>query len=89
MADPKQTNQVTVIVEYVGKEPFIESVPPTADIQSVFVRALKKFGLDPGASSEYVLQHDGIDVPAHAKLEQFKADPVQLTLNRKSEPNKG
>ena len=80
---------VTVTVQYVGKNDFVEVVPPREDLTAVKVRAMKAFELDPSQAHQYVLQFGGADLPDHKKLSDFGLATLALTLTLKAEVAKG
>ncbi len=82
-------NAVTVTVQYVGKDDFTDEFPHDAALQSVKVRAMNAFGLDPSASDEYVLQLNGADLADHSHLGDANGDVVILRLVLKDDVPKG
>jgi hypothetical protein len=81
--------QVQVVVSYVGKADFTDEVPVSADIQSIKVRAMRHFDLDPGSAGQYVLQLNGGDVADHGKIGSLGAGPIRLELTLKQDVPKG
>ncbi len=82
-------NKVDVIVKYVGKNDFTDTVPAEMVIQAVKVQALKYFELDTGSAGKYVLQYGGADVNQHKHVGDFGVNPAVFTLMLASEVNKG
>lgn len=82
-------DKVQVIVSYVGKADFTDEVPPTADIQSIKVRAMGQFELDPGSAALYVLQLKGGDIADHTKIGSLGTGPIRLELTLKQDVPKG
>ena len=81
--------KIQVVVSYVGKADFTDEFPATADIQSIKVRAMRQFDLDPASADQYVLQFNGGDIADHGKIGSLGVPPIRLELTLRQDVPKG
>ena len=81
--------KITVIVDYVGKEPWSGVEPSKKTIKEVKLQAMRAFGLEEAAWDKYALQLNGVNLADSAKLEQVGSSPVRMELVLKGEQFKG
>lgn len=82
-------SKVLVTVQYLGQDDFVEEVAARAALQSIKVRAMKKFELDPGAANEYVLQYGTADLKDQSHIGDLGGAAVTLRLVLKEDVTKG
>lgn len=82
-------SKVSVTVQYVGQDDFVEEVAAQAAVHAIKVRAMKKFELDPGAAEEYVLQYGTADLKDHSHIGDLGVEAVTLRLVLKEDVTKG
>jgi hypothetical protein len=78
-----------ITVQYTGKEPFHEDVHDDPTFHDVKLKAMGKFGIERSAAPQYVLQHDGVDLPEDKRVSSLHQRAIMLVLTLKHEPPKG
>ncbi|MGE0710323.1 MAG: hypothetical protein AB7N76_13580 [Planctomycetota bacterium] len=82
-------NKITVKVEYVGQADFEDEVPAGQVLQAIKVRAMKFFGIEPGAEGKYELLFEGSAQSDQTHVGDFGRFVVVLTLALREEVAKG
>jgi hypothetical protein len=78
-----------ISVQYTGKEPFHEVAHDDPTFHDVELKAMHNFGIERSAAPQYVLQHDGVDLPGEERVSSLHERTVILLLTLKHEPPKG
>jgi hypothetical protein len=80
---------ISITVQYVGADDFVEDVHGDPVFKVVKLKALDKFELEKSAADMYVLQYGGTDVSDTAHVSSLGLPSFTLVLMRKKEPEKG
>lgn len=81
--------RVTVTVQYVGHDDFVETFQANVPVKAIKLAAMRKFGLEPSAADQYVLQFDGADLSDDKHVGELGMTAVKLTLSLKHDVPKG
>jgi hypothetical protein len=89
MNDDKHDKKLSATVKYVGHSDFQETFPSSTEVRHVKAQALKTFGIEESAASQYALQYDKSDVADQTRLESFGQQTLIFTLVLINEVPKG
>lgn len=83
------SKKINVTVQYLGNEDYKDVVSSETVFQSIKMKAVHNFELDPASSDKYTLQYIGSDISDHAHVDTLGESDIILTLTLKEEVPKG
>ncbi len=85
----KHEKKIEVEVAYTGHDEFKGTFPPEDTVGTVKRKAMDKFGIEPSAADQYVLQHAGVNVDDGRDIDDFGKHEVKFVLLLKKPQEKG